>query len=318
MIGKRYKLPYRRLRAAGTGLLAIASLLFLTSCFTGVEGTRRVVMGKSDVAAIQPGEEDRFINRIQGIPLAEWQPGKEFIVLDNRAVLIFDPQTLPSNPISLGLRGDTLRFEKSIQQITPGLDTLTVLLFSDRGRSYRLPLKQSSVNSMELPMLADAAILHRLDTMLAGRTLWVRNPLWHATDSTTVRGLKYGAVKVDKVLPGINVYPARIHFTADSLSGWLPVSLPGAGPAAFSFSQQFSLTDPRTRYPAISDQNWALIQKQQVSIGMTKDEVRLALGTPKDILQVHNSALLYELWQYSDGSYLMFEDGLLQETGIRR
>lgn len=275
-------------------------------------------MAKSDVAAIQPGAEDKFINRIQGIPLEEWRQGKEFIVLDNRAVLIFDPQTLPSNPLSLELRGDTLRYESSVQQITPGLDTLTVLIFSDRNRSYRLPLKQAGVNSMELPMLADASILQCLDTMLANKTLWVRNPLWHASDSTTVRGLKYCAVHVDKVLPGINVYPARILFTADSLSGWLPVSLPGSGPATFSFSQQFSLTDPRTRYPAISDQNWELIQKQQVTIGMTKDEVRLSLGAPKDILQGHNSALLYELWQYSDGSYLMFEDGLLQKTGIRR
>lgn len=44
---------------------------------------------------------------------------------------------------------------------------------------------------------------------------------------------------------------------------------------------------------------------------MTKTEARLALGNPKDVSQGHNSALLYELWQYPDGSYLMFEDGLL-------
>lgn len=51
---------------------------------------------------------------------------------------------------------------------------------------------------------------------------------------------------------------------------------------------------------------------------MTKDEARLSLGAPKDVSQGHNSALLYELWQYPDGSYLMFCDGLLQRFKLAR
>lgn len=292
--------------------------MLLTSCFTGVEGTRRVVMSKNDVAATRPGAEEQLVAGLTGTPLAQWQPGREFIVLDDRAALMFDPHTLPADPLSLHLSGDTLRYQGNDRRVTPGLDTLTVLRFADSVRTYSLPLRQSRITSMEMPMMADAAIVHRLDTMLRGRTLWVRNPMWHTADSLTVQGLKYSPVRVEKVLPGVNVYPVRICFRTDSLSGWLPVALPGAGPASRSFAQQFSLTDPRSNYPAITDETWRLIQRQRVAEGMTKDEARLSLGAPKDVSQGHNSALLYELWQYPDGSYLMFCDGLLQRFKLAR
>lgn len=295
----------------GIILLCLGFLFPLTSCFTGVEGTQRVEMNKNDVLATLPAAEDRLVDSLKGLPLQGWKPGMRFVVLDDRAALMFDPQTLPPDPLSMHLANDTLQYISSEKRVNAALDTLTVLIFRDKEREFRLPLKNSSITSMNLPMMVDADVIDRFNNMLAGKTLWVKNPLWLNSDSLTVKGLKYSPVKISKVRAGVNVYPARICFSTDSLSGWLPVSLPESGPAARNFSQQFSLTDPRGNYPGISNETWHLIQRQQLAEGMTKTEARLALGNPKDVSQGHNSALLYELWQYPDGSYLMFEDGLL-------
>lgn len=298
-------------------LVAALPLLFLTSCFTGVEGTRRVVMSKDDIQATLPTVEDDLTAPLKGEDLASWRPGKEFVALDNRAALIFDSRTLPPDPLSLSLKGKTLVYRGSDMRVTPGLDTVRLLIFADSARQYIYPLKRQTVNSLELPMLTDKALIDRFDALLKGKRLWVRNAVWHTGGSMTMQGLKYAPVVITNVTPGSGVYPANIHFKCDGKdTAWLPVSLGNAGPASRSFSHQFSLSDPKEQYPGISDENWNLIQQQRVVTGMTKTEARLSRGNPKDVSQGHNSAMLYELWQYPDGSYMIFEDGLLTRFKI--
>lgn len=297
---------------------ALMTLQCATSCFTGVESTRRVEMSRSDVQATLPTEEDKFVSGLSGLPLSEWRPGMEFVALDDRAALIFDSRTLPPSPLSLKLRGKTLCYEGIEHRITPGLDTLATLMFRDSVRRYFYPMKQQVANSLDIPMFTDRALIQRFDSMLRNRKLWITYPVWHTADSVTFQGLKYAPVEVESVGPGIGVYPVRINFRSGDIQAWLPVSLPGAGPESRRFSRQFSLSDPRLRHPGITDENWNLIQRQRVVAGMTKNEARLALGNPSDVSQGHNSAMMYELWQYPDGSYLMFADGLLQRFKLAR
>lgn len=284
-----------------------------------MEGTKRVEMNKSEVQATMPTAEDRFTASLKGIPLKDWEPGKEFIVLDDRIALIFDSRTLPPNPLSLHLRGNTLRFLKTELRVAPGLDTVQQIIFTDTARQYIYELKKSMTSSLGVPMLVDKNIVDSLDQKLRGTRLWVRNAVWQTGDSATLKGRKYIPVTVSEVTAGRNVYPVCVCFKTESgQSAWLPVSLGEAGPAARSFGRQFSLTDPRTQYPNISDENWNHIQNQDVAIGMTKNETLLALGSPQDISQGHNSAMMYELWQYPNGSYLIFEDGLLSRFKLAK
>ena len=80
-----------------------------------------------------------------------------------------------------------------------------------------------------------------------------------------------------------------------------------------SFSALFYLSDPKRRYPQITQENWALIQEGKVGLGMTKEECKLAIGNPDEVRSGHNRAQIMDIWQYSNGTYLFFADGLLNE-----
>ena len=45
---------------------------------------------------------------------------------------------------------------------------------------------------------------------------------------------------------------------------------------------------------------------------MPRDECRLSLGAPKDVDYGRSYSSAYEQWTYSNGAYLIFEDGLLK------
>ena len=84
-----------------------------------------------------------------------------------------------------------------------------------------------------------------------------------------------------------------------------------AGGRRAIFSALFSMSDPRLEYPQISDAVWNNIVNTRVADGMTKQEVSLAIGMPESIDRGYNQNAAYERWNYPDGRYLLFEDGLL-------
>ena len=73
------------------------------------------------------------------------------------------------------------------------------------------------------------------------------------------------------------------------------------------------MNDPHLLYPTITDKNWELITLSRVVEGMTKEECRLALGSPKRINQNPDQSGMREYWYYDGGSYLYFVDGLLSQ-----
>lgn len=83
-----------------------------------------------------------------------------------------------------------------------------------------------------------------------------------------------------------------------------------------NFATLFSLTDPRLRYPAITDENWEAITYSRVRPYMTRDEARMAVGSPNEIDRGRNYSAAYERWIYPNGAYLIFEDGLLKSFRI--
>ena len=86
--------------------------------------------------------------------------------------------------------------------------------------------------------------------------------------------------------------------------------------ATRNFSTVFNFDDPRKRYPQISDETWELIINSKVREGMTRDECRLALGAPNSYRTIPVINAVVEQWNYDDGIYLIFEDGLLSRFRI--
>ena len=86
--------------------------------------------------------------------------------------------------------------------------------------------------------------------------------------------------------------------------------------ATRTFDSLFAFDNPRNRYPEIKDDVWELITRSRVREGMTRDECRLALGQPSDILRIPTYGGMQERWTYTDGIFLIFDDGFL--TKYRR
>ncbi len=78
-----------------------------------------------------------------------------------------------------------------------------------------------------------------------------------------------------------------------------------------NFASIFYFSDPKAKYPNITDENWTLIQHGKVGIGMTKEECKLSIGNPDELQSGHSRSQTMDIWQYNDGTFLMFEDGLL-------
>ena len=70
----------------------------------------------------------------------------------------------------------------------------------------------------------------------------------------------------------------------------------------------FGFGDLRRQYPSITEDNWQLITNGEIKVGMSKDECRLSLGSPIQIVKNTNSR--YETWYYQ-GHVLDFEGNTL-------
>lgn len=296
-----------------------AACLMLTSCFTGVEGTKKIELNRHEEKQSQPTQEDLYISDIQPLPASSWEVGKEFLVIDDRASMIFDKRNIPGNTSDMHLQGHVMRFKEIRESATPAGETQYLLAFNDGTRDYVYPTgitKESGrtlPQSDEIPMMVDKSLVDNLDLRLRGKTLWTRTPLWNDTTGESIKGRKYVAVHVDSISAGERVYPVRVNFTADDgTKAYVYLTFGIAGIDSRSFSSQFSMTDIHKEYPKIDDNIWKLIQNGDVAEGMTKDECRLSLGNPYDVGSGHNTGYVYDVWQYADGVTLLFQDGILQ------
>ena len=303
--------------------LFVASALTLGGCFTGVESTKRIT--DSDVRRQQAGHvtaEQRFMADIAPTPPAQWVPGRRMRVDDERVSLIFAPNSDASD----GLVGHDLFFDgfAAAQSLT-GAAT-DVVLRDDRGRHfyYRLNNSRAEVDTMEvlrIPFTVDVDVVQRVDEQMRGRDYYVRTPMWlnPATGERIDGGLRHIRVTVDSVGIGTANYPAAVYFHASEgpQGTYMLYMTVGSGRTATrNFDTLFAFDNPRKQYPEIRDNVWELIKRSRVAKDMTRDECRLALGAPQQIERIPTRAGMAERWRYSDGVYLVFDDGYLSAFRI--
>lgn len=308
------------LKAAASVMMMVAVAL-LTSCYTGVEGTKKIKLSRGDLKAIQATDEEMLMKPVAGATLGEWLPGRLFVAADDRAALVFDPRDLPADPLSLHLAGRHLAYAGTETRILPdGSEQLTVLLrdsvMTFRYNTGKAPVEAvASLTSAQIPMLVDTRMVAVADSLLRGRRLWTRSSLWYGENGETVDGRKFVPVTVSKVTAGSMVFPFKVGFVTDGGAyAFMYMSAGNSGIDSRPFAGLFSLTDPRRRYGSIDDATWSLICDGKVTAGMTKEECRLALGSPRENDNHYDYGRVLEIWKYSDGTYLLFEDGRLVST----
>ncbi len=295
----------------------------MAACFTGVESTPKITAREIKKQKVVDSPEKKFLSNINPQSTSEWSPGKKFIVTDPRVALIFErssgidgehqPGTIltlndirPSTSIT-GEKQTLLEFTTSVG------DTLH---YRTNITTERFALRETSLN---IPFTVEASLIDSVAQRLVGNTFYILPQRRINTLGRDTIGLRYVPVNINTVTFGDAYYPLRIWFSHDASSNdkkseeSLMMTI-GDGPTATrNFETLFAFSDPRKLYPQISDENWSLIQKSQVALGMTTQECRLALGAPNDWSQRPSTAGMVERWRYEDGVYLLFIDGLLSQ-----
>lgn len=296
----------------------IWSCLLLTSCFTGIESTKKINLSREDRRNLHPTKEESFMTQVKSYPLKIWDVGKGFIVSDNRALLVIVPQSgiLPYAPDSI--KGKELMYRGVESKINAAGDLTLAILFNDddyiyaydTGKEFDRALED--IYSDQIPMLIDKDMVNQAAKLLTGQKFWTRSNLWYDEYGNRINGKKFVEVTISEVSTGNMVFPLRLKInTEDNEYAYIFMNFGDADNESRSFHNLFSMFDIRKHYPNIDDVTWQYITEGKVKEGMVKDEVRLALGNPKDLNSGHDYSQTLDIWSYENGKVLWFEDGRL-------
>lgn len=312
------------IRTVSISILAALSLS-VGGCFTGVESTPRI--NDSDVRRNQAAgttSEQLFLSDIKPAKPSEWQVGRAFKVTNDRISLIFTSASDRTD----NLAGHTIYYEQTAPAIGLTGDNAEISFRSDDGRRlyYRPDIsleRLDTIHELQIPFTVDLDVVSRIDSTLRGNSYYVRTPAWYSTTTRqALQGMRHIEVRIDSVSVGDENFLAAVYFTpidpiataaaVDSTRNCMVYMSIGTSRAATrNFDTLFAFENPRKAYPEIKDDVWQLIVRSRVRAGMTREECRLALGTPPNIVRIPTNGGMVEQWTYSDGIYLIFEDGFL-------
>lgn len=298
-------------------ILSAALTVIATSCFTGIESTPKISSNEVEKqkAETVTTPEMELALRLAQQPITQWTTGREYVVTDNRIKLIFSSTPAEFIP----LKGDTIRYVGYKQQTSIAATENVVLQFLKKNNDndtlhYRIERTLDELaqrQSVTVPFTVDLTLISDARKVLLDKELYILTSAWFDTDGQRIAGRKFVPVKVTDVKPASEEFPIGIVFCDSLRTAMLPVSA-GLTENKRSFAAIFSFTDPKLKYPAITPENWYAIQNGLLRIDMTRDECRMSLGAPKDVDYGRSYSSTYERWTYTNGAYLIFEDGLLK------
>lgn len=298
-------------------ILTSILLLVAASCSTGIESTKKIKMNKEDVRLMTRSEEQTLASSLQGIPLSAWETGKEFLAMSDRTQFIFEPNEDTGSNLD-SISGRTLIYAGTESRLKPDLDEECVILFTDGSRTLKFPTGKTTekalkeIDSSKLPLMSDLDLIHQWKNKIKGATLWTKSNLWYDEKGDRQPGQKFAKVTVTDVIPTTGDFPMKVMIhQSTGQDAFIQMNYTSDTYDSRNFAALFFMTDPKIRYPHISEENWRLIQEGKVGLGMTKEECKLSLGNPDELRSGHSQSQLMDIWQYANGTYLMFTDGLL-------
>lgn len=300
-------------------LLIVAAVMAAgcSSCFTGIESTPRITREDVRRSGVKVSAEQLFADSISGQSPHEWLPGKQWQVSDDKIAIIFSGT--PESASNLSGQNITLVDRTTASTVT-GEEVVELRLNTPNGNTliYRTDIPANEWDkrqSLSIPFTVELDPVAKADSMLRGRTLYITTPLWYDNNGNLINGLRHIPVRINRVIPGSANYPLCVAFTpleGDSAERFILMTYGNSPSATRNFDRLFAFEDPRLRYKQISDEMWQNITRSQLSVGMSRDEARLAAGTPASISRyVSRGSMQMERWSYEDGVYLIFEEGVL-------
>lgn len=294
--------------------------LLLTGCFTGIESTPKITSSDVKKENIQVSAEQQFLSDIKSTPPSEWKPGKRFYITDPKIRLVLG-STAPMDTSKL--KGHDLTF-KGIERMrsVTGEDMAVVRFATDMGQEVTFDTNTAYEDLMhrdylDIPFTVDHDMIASVGERMKGSTYYITTPRWQdRTSGKWEQGLRHVPVEILGVEPGTSVYPIKVVFRTKDSDRTLCVlmTIGNKRTSTQNFDTLFAFENPRVKYPTIEDDTWQLIMNSKVKRGMTKEECRLALGSPDTRGQIPTTAGMMEYWSYAEGIYLLFEDGYLSNV----
>ena len=297
----------------------------MASCGTGIEVTEHVTDKDVQRVMEQTGNREMTVTLTPfEAPFSSWRVGKRFWVADDQVrELLVNQQDY--NLDTVHLAGHVLTFQSSensnlFAEDDNRLDIRLVDESDGHEYVYRFGMSQGVERlHVSLPMLIDMDLVDHIAWQIGDKDFFIRTTIWYDRDSEQMRnGRHYIKVHIDSVLPGNAVLPLRVLFTTADTHEQAMVWMSDNASTMHGrdFDALFAASDPHLSYPDISDETWQRITCGQIVEGMTKEECRLSLGSPKRINEMPDQGGMREYWYYDGGSYLYFVDGLLRQFRI--
>lgn len=283
------------------------------SCFTGIESTPKITDSDVRRQKIETTPEDVYLSNVKECSLEDLKAGKAWIVTDPRISLVMTDhgRGLKAN------RGDTIVLKSIDEVISVTGEPVADFYFSGPGgqlavyHSGQSLRRLADASLIEIPFAVEASVIEEVGRRMAGNEYYVTTAARYDLDGNLVNGRRFVKVLIDSVGVGNDFYPITLYLHDGSTRFVLYMSISPQSAMPRKFSSMFSLTDPRKRYPSISDSNWQAIVNNRIVGGMTRDEARLALGAPSSIDRRPGYSVLREIWNYENGIYIIFDDGII-------
>lgn len=296
----------------------MTTLLF-NSCFTGVETTRKIT--GEDALKIGAETKHTLDTRYDSIvpeQFVDWKIGKQFYITDNNIRLVlYSPKM---NLDTLDLKNKTVEYGGYVEENRLGIEKRVYIILKDLNGNDLYYKTGKTVNELKdknyrlkIPFTIDYDMVNAVKEDLAGKTLYIKSPIWFNEFGEQKNGYKFEKIKILDVLPGNKVYSLNIKFDYNGKTSYIYLSTKDNSVSSRLFSSLFSFNDPHLDYPLISDEIWELIKKGEIKEYMTKDECNLSIGLPSDVKKMPTYNGLEEYWFYGNGVYLFFRDGVLTE-----
>ena len=302
--------------------LLIQSLLYafcamLPSCYTATEFTPKI--NDAVVEKIEKREEELVMeNNFVKQGCQTWLPGKAFAYVDDALSPVLRPEENASLSVT-GLKGKTFVYEGYREENLYGNKKLVTLVFRCDSSIYTYATGKSldEIVAMEytplIPSFVDWDEVATARGLFIGKQLYILTNQWYDENDKLFTSRKLVPVTVTAVSPGNSVLPLAVSFVDErGNKGKVFMSVKSSSyTQILTFDRLFSFTDPRTKHTNIGDEAWEAITNGKVITGMTKEECRLALGLPSEVVKIPTYSGLKEQWIYNTGTYLLFSDGLL-------
>ncbi len=294
--------------------VALILLCFLQSCFTGIESTPKITLDDVKIESKSSiSEEQKYLSNIKNETFNQWHKGKQFVVSDSKISLIFNANNLPDTIV-----GSIIKYQKYNTSISVAGTTITNLYFTFNCDTLiysvnATPQEIASRKSFIVPFTIQQSVIDDVTNMMLNNTYYNITPLVYDSIGNTMNIPKFVPIKINAINAGNHLYPIKVSYTTNNKSYWVYMTIGDEIQSTRNFETLFSLTNPRNKYPHITDIHWNAITNNIVVVGMTKEECLLALGSPNLIDRLPSNAGILEFWKYNNGNQLLFDDGLLKE-----